>query len=155
MEFLHKKNLFSLIIIASLIVITGCSNQTGNKTMEPKEIKTASGLRYIIQKEAEDKNAQQPKTGQTVTVHYTGLLEDNGQPGKKFDSSVDRGEPFSFPIGTGMVIKGWDEGVMTMTVGEKRRLIIPAHLGYGPRGIPGVIPGNAILIFDVELLEIK
>ena len=87
-------------------------------------------------------------------MHYTGWLDDNGVPGKKFDSSVDRGEPFKFVIGVGQVIKGWDEGVLTMKVGEKRRLIIPAALGYGARGAGNVIPPNSTLIFDVELISV-
>jgi peptidylprolyl isomerase len=96
-----------------------------------------------------------PKTGQTCVMHYTGWLYENGAKGKKFDSSVDRGQPFEFPIGTGRVIRGWDEGVATMKVGGKRTLIIPPDLGYGARGAGGVIPPNATLIFDVELLGVK
>ena len=94
-------------------------------------------------------------SGKTVEVHYTGWLDENGQKGKKFDSSVDRGAPFSFPLGAGRVIKGWDEGVAGMKVGGKRTLMIPAELGYGARGAGGVIPPNADLIFDVELLEVE
>jgi peptidylprolyl isomerase len=111
-------------------------------------ITTESGLKYIDTVVGE---GESPKPGQMVTVHYTGTLEN----GTKFDSSVDRGQPFTFPIGVGRVIKGWDEGVMTMKVGGKRRLIIPAQLGYGARGSGGVIPPNATLIFDVELLGVK
>ena len=96
-----------------------------------------------------------PKTGQTCVMHYTGWLYENGAKGKKFDSSVDRGEPFEFPIGQRRVIAGWDEGVATMKVGGKRTLIIPAKLGYGERGAGGVIPPNATLIFEVELLGVK
>ena len=96
-----------------------------------------------------------PKTGQTCVMHYTGWLYNNGEKGSKFDSSVDRNEPFEFAIGTGNVIKGWDEGVITMKVGGKRTLIIPPALGYGARGAGGVIPPNATLMFDVELLAVK
>jgi peptidylprolyl isomerase len=96
-----------------------------------------------------------PKAGQTCVMHYTGWLYENGQKGKKFDSSVDRGEPFEFPIGAKRVIAGWDEGVATMKVGGKRTLVIPPALGYGARGAGGVIPPNATLIFEVELLGVK
>jgi FKBP-type peptidyl-prolyl cis-trans isomerase len=97
---------------------------------------------------------EMPKTGQMVTVHYTGWLDDAGAKGKKFDSSVDRGQPFTFKIGVSQVIAGWDQGVSTMQVGGKRTLIIPAEHGYGARG-GGLIPPGATLIFDVELLGIK
>jgi peptidylprolyl isomerase len=108
---------------------------------------TPSGLQYIDTAEGA---GETPKTGQRVTVHYTGTLEN----GVKFDSSLDRDEPFTFTIGLGQVIEGWDEGVATMKKGGKRRLVIPASLGYGARGVGGVIPPNATLIFDVELLHI-
>ena len=96
-----------------------------------------------------------PKPGQICVMHYTGWLYQNGTKGQKFDSSVDRGTPFEFPIGQRRVIAGWDEGVATMKVGGKRTLIIPPELGYGARGAGGVIPPNATLIFDVELLGLK
>ena len=96
-----------------------------------------------------------PKTGQTCVMHYTGWLYENAAKGAKFDSSLDRGEPFEFQIGMGQVIKGWDEGVASMQVGGKRTLIIPPQLGYGARGAGGDIPPNATLIFDVELLGVK
>lgn len=96
-----------------------------------------------------------PATGQICVMHYTGWLYEDGKKGQKFDSSVDRGEPFEFPIGTGRVIRGWDEGVASMKVGGKRTLVIPPELGYGARGAGGVIPPNATLIFDVELLGLK
>lgn len=111
-------------------------------------ITTDSGLKYIDIKEGP---GESPKIGQKVTVHYTGTLEN----GTKFDSSRDRGTPFDFTIGVGQVIKGWDEGVATMKVGGRRQLIIPPELGYGDRGVGGVIPGNATLIFDVELLDVN
>ena len=97
----------------------------------------------------------QPAAGQTVVVHYTGWLDDSGKKGRKFDSSRDRGTPFSFKLGAGQVISGWDEGVATMHVGGKRTLIIPPNSGYGTRGAGSVIPPGATLIFDVELLSIR
>lgn len=112
----------------------------------PNLVTTASGLKYEDQTTGE---GACPTQGQTVTVHYTGWLTD----GTKFDSSVDRGRPFNFCLGVGQVIKGWDEGVATMKVGGKRRLVIPPELGYGSRGAGGVIPANAVLVFDVELIE--
>lgn len=132
---------------------TNADDLTLPDTMAPEAadeniITTDSGLQYI---EIEEGTGATPSTGQTVTVHYTGTLED----GTKFDSSVDRNRPFSFRIGQGQVIRGWDEGLSTMKVGGKRRLIIPPELGYGERGAGGVIPPNATLIFDVELLRIS
>ena len=115
---------------------------------EPQEQQTASGLRYI---DFGGGSGTAAKAGDTVSVHYVGTLE-NGQ---KFDSSRDRGQAFQFPLGAGRVIKGWDEGVAGMRVGDKRRLIIPSDLGYGARGAGGVIPPNATLIFEVELLGIN
>jgi peptidylprolyl isomerase len=97
----------------------------------------------------------EPKAGETVVVHYTGWLYERGTKVGKFDSSVDRGEPFEFPLGQGQVIAGWDEGVASMKVGGKRTLIIPPELGYGARGAGDAIPPNATLIFDVELLKVK
>lgn len=113
---------------------------------------TPSGLRYEDHKVG---NGADAVKGKTVVVHYTGWLDDHGKKGKKFDSSVDRGKPFAFPLGFGRVIRGWDEGVAGMKIGGKRTLYIPAKLGYGARGAGRVIPPNADLIFDVELLEVK
>jgi len=113
---------------------------------------TPSGLKIIDTKVG---TGPSPKPGQICVMHYTGWLYVNGAKGAKFDSSVDRNEPFEFPIGAHRVIAGWDEGVATMKVGGKRTLIIPPELGYGARGAGGVIPPNATLIFDVELLGVK
>ena len=112
---------------------------------------TASGLQII---DSTVGTGASPKSGQTCVMHYTGWLYNDGKKGKKFDSSVDRNEPFEFPIGQGQVIKGWDEGVAGMKVGGKRKLVIPPSLGYGARGAPPVIPPNATLNFEVELLEV-
>lgn len=156
-----------IIIASSFIVLTAvlliqCRNTkstTNNNTRQVGEttkmerIKTASGLEYEIIQEG---TGASPKKGDMVTVHYTGWLNKNGQPsGQPFDSSHNRHQPFTFQIGVNMVIQGWDEGVMTMKVGEKRRLYIPSQLGYGKRGAGSVIPANADLIFDVELLTIS
>ena len=113
-------------------------------------ITTPSGLQY---EDTVTGNGDEAKTGQHVRVHYTGWLYNNGTQGAKFDSSRDRNDPFEFPLGAGMVIKGWDEGVAGMKPGGKRTLIIPPQLGYGARGAGGVIPPNATLKFDVELLS--
>jgi FKBP-type peptidyl-prolyl cis-trans isomerase len=115
-------------------------------------ISKGDGLQYEVTKQGTGKIAQ---AGQRVQVHYTGWLNQNGQKGKKFDSSVDRGKPFIFGLGEGQVIRGWDEGVAGMKVGEKRTLFIPSALGYGSRGAGGAIPPNADLIFDVELLDVE
>ena len=114
-------------------------------------IKTPSGLQY---EDTTVGSGDTAKSGRRVKVHYTGWLYQNDQPGAKFDSSKDRGQPFEFALGGGQVIKGWDEGVSGMQVGGTRRLVIPPHLGYGARGAGGVIPPNATLLFEVELLGV-
>ena len=113
---------------------------------------TASGLQIIDSKVG---TGASPKSGQTCVMHYTGWLYENGQKGKKFDSSVDRNEPFEFTIGQRQVIAGWDEGVKGMKVGGVRRLTIPSSMAYGPRGMAGVIPPNCALKFDIELLGVE
>ncbi len=124
------------------MLIVGCK-------MEQKQVvTTVSGLQY---EEITEGTGATPQTGQTVVVHYTGTLTD----GKKFDSSVDRQQPFRFRLGVGQVIKGWDEGLSTMKVGGKRKLIIPAALAYGAQAVGGVIPANSTLHFDVELLGVE
>jgi FKBP-type peptidyl-prolyl cis-trans isomerase len=146
-----------MIAMAAFVTVTGivpttallapAAAQTAGKSM-----KTASGLEIS---DAVVGTGASPATGQTCVMHYTGWLYENGAKTKKFDSSVDRGSPFSFKIGVSQVIGGWDEGVASMKVGGKRTLIIPPELGYGARGAGGVIPPNATLIFDVELLDVK
>jgi peptidylprolyl isomerase len=126
---------------------TTAAAQAAGKTMT-----TPSGLQIT---DTQVGTGAAPKPGQICVMHYTGWLYQNGTKGKKFDSSLDRGQPFEFPIGRGQVIAGWDEGVATMKVGGKRTLVIPPELGYGARGAGGVIPPNATLIFEVELLDLK
>jgi FKBP-type peptidyl-prolyl cis-trans isomerase len=134
------------------LLVAGClwtvQGQVAAQT-EKKVVTTTSGLQYEELKEGTGAAA---KAGDMVSVHYTGTLKSDG---KKFDSSLDRGKPFEFKLGAGMVIKGWDEGVAGMKVGGKRKLIIPSKLAYGPDGRPPVIPPAADLVFEVELLKIK
>jgi FKBP-type peptidyl-prolyl cis-trans isomerase FkpA len=153
-----KKSLVIAALSISAVSAFGFINWTqkqskGSIMAQGSEIVTTpSGLKYLIVKAGSGDAA---KPGRVVSVHYTGWLFDAKAPefkGAKFDSSVDRGQPFKFQLGAGMVIAGWDEGVAGMKVGEKRRLIIPANLGYGSRGAAGIIPGNATLVFDVEYL---
>lgn len=147
----------ALLMSISCLIITGCNQsqkttQTTEHSMNQVET-SASGLKREILKAAPE-GAVSPKKGQHVTVHYTGWLEENGKQGAQFDSSVGRG-PFTFIIGVGQVIRGWDEGVLAMKVGEKARLTIPAPLAYGTYGAADVIPPNATLIFDVELISVQ
>ncbi|HVV63022.1 MAG TPA: FKBP-type peptidyl-prolyl cis-trans isomerase [Pseudolabrys sp.] len=141
-----------LIALASLALALVVAPLVPTHAQTGKRMTTASGLQII---DTTVGTGPSPKRGQTVEVHYTGWLYENGTKGAKFDSSVDRNEPFDFPLGMGRVIKGWDEGVASMKVGGKRTLIIPPALGYGARGAGGVIPPNATLMFDVELLGVK
>jgi peptidylprolyl isomerase len=140
------------LALASAMAIPDVSLSTAMAQAAGKSMTTASGLQIIDSKVG---TGATPKRGQICVMHYTGWLYENGVKGKKFDSSVDRNEPFEFPIGQKQVIAGWDEGVSTMKVGGKRTLIIPPELGYGARGAAGAIPPNATLIFDVELLGVK
>ncbi len=140
----------SLLPFVGLFVITGCTTAReypGEKSENAEKV-APNGLRYI---ELRPGDGVEAKEGMMVSVHYTGYLMD----GKKFDSSLDRNEPIMFVLGEGRVIKGWDEGLTSMKVHQKRKLIIPAHLAYGDRGVPGVIPPGAELVFDVELVEAK
>ena len=136
--------------IRSLLASIACLVGTAHADAGP--VKTASGLKYVDEKVGDGTAAV---AGKKVSVHYTGWLDDNGKKGKKFDSSVDRGQPFEFSLGIGQVIAGWDEGVAGMKIGGKRTLMIPAALGYGAHGAGADIPPNANLIFDVELLGVK
>ena len=137
------------LALAILAVSTpvGRSDAADNQVTEMPD-----GLKYTDSKTGDGATA---KSGNKVSVHYTGWVSDNGAKGKKFDSSVDRGQPFQFTLGAKQVIAGWDEGVAGMKVGGKRTLTIPPELGYGARGAPGAIPPNATLIFDVELLQVQ
>lgn len=160
-----KKMIIRSLIAGSLLGLSGCkktdkieetTHTTINTTIKQEEkpmarVKTDSGLEYEILKPG---TGESPKPGQKVTVHYTGWLDKNVDTDNSFDSSVKRGTPFSFNIGVGRVIAGWDEGVMSMKVGEKRRLIIPSNLGYGEYGAGRSIPPRSNLVFDVELLKI-
>jgi len=136
-----------LVVLALFALAPSAAIAQVGKTMT-----TPSGLQITDSKVG---TGATPKSGQTCVMHYTGWLYENGAKGKKFDSSVDRGQPFEFPLGQRRVIAGWDEGVASMKVGGKRTLIIPPELGYGARGAGGVIPPNATLIFEVELLDVK
>lgn len=144
---------FALFVLLAAVLMGGCNEGVKRAKDDAPQasapagaMKTPSGLAYTDLKAG---TGPSPISGKMVKVHYTGWLES----GKKFDSSVDRGEPFAFQIGTGQVIPGWDEGVMSMKVGGKRKLIIPSNLGYGSAGAGGAIPPNATLIFEVELLD--
>lgn len=138
----------ALLGLSALALTLAACDDADSKAKQGEVVTTPSGLQY---EDIKVGDGAQPKTGQTVIVHYTGTLTD----GTKFDSSRDRGQPFSFRLGAGEVIKGWDEGLSTMKVGGQRKLTIPPDLGYGARGAGGVIPPNATLVFDVELLDVK
>jgi len=138
----------ALVVLAATAGVLALSESAHAQNV----VTTSSGLKYIDVKAG---TGAAPRAGQTCVMHYTGWLYENGKKGQKFDSSVDRGEPFEFKIGLHQVIAGWDEGVATMKVGGKRTLIIPPALGYGARGAGSVIPPNATLLFDVELLAVK
>ena len=168
------RSLTGWLALAALIAVTGCQQQSGSSATSSsstsssteaapapapatqptaaasgaKEVSMPSGLKFVDLTVGDGAIAE---SGKSVSVHYTGWLTD----GTKFDSSVDRGQPFSFTLGAGQVIRGWDEGVAGMRIGGKRKLTIPSELGYGARGAGGVIPPNATLVFDVELLGVK
>jgi len=143
---------FAGIIAAAALLAAAVAPTASMAQAAGAAVTTPSGLKIMDTKVG---TGATPKPGQICVMHYTGWLYEGGTKGKKFDSSVDRGQPFEFPLGRRQVISGWDEGVATMKVGGKRTLIIPPELGYGARGAGGVIPPNATLIFDVELLDVK
>jgi len=141
----------ALLLTAGIFLTSACSEQA-------KTQKGTSNMTELIKTDTKVGEGVQATSGKLVAVHYTGWLYDEAAPdhkGKKFDSSRDRNEPFNFPLGGGQVIKGWDQGVEGMKVGGQRTLVIPANLGYGARGAGGVIPPNATLVFDVELLGVR
>jgi peptidylprolyl isomerase len=146
------------IAIAGFVVMLALAGCAGTGDAPPPQpplppmTTTPSGLQYA---DTQPGTGRAPRRGQTAVVHYTGWLFVEGARGKKFDSSVDKGRPFEFRVGQGDVIRGWDEGVLTMKTGGKRTLIIPPALGYGERGSPPDIPPNATLIFEVELIAVK
>ena len=145
--------LAAAFVCISLASTTQVSAEDQTKSAAPMTTKTSSGLQF---QDLVAGTGAEAIAGHQVTVHYTGWLQNaDGSAGKKFDSSLDRGQPFVFPLGAGRVIRGWDEGVAGMKVGGKRKLIIPADLGYGSRGAGGAIPPNATLIFEVELLGVQ
>jgi FKBP-type peptidyl-prolyl cis-trans isomerase len=144
----------AVLLSASVFSTTACSEQVApNKTTRER-----GSMSELIKIDVKQGAGAEAMAGQDVSVHYTGWLYDEAAPehkGKKFDSSRDRGDPFTFPLGGGRVIKGWDQGVAGMKIGGQRTLIIPAEMGYGARGAGGVIPPNATLVFDVELLGVR
>ena len=142
----------TLAALSLMGIVSMASEDSASAQSAPKAVTTSSGLQIIDTKVG---TGASPRQNQTAIVHYTGWLYVKGVRGKKFDSSVDRNEPFEFPVGAGRVIAGWDQGVATMKVGGKRTLIVPPQLGYGAQGAGGDIPPNATLIFDVELLGLK
>jgi peptidylprolyl isomerase len=145
---LPKQSMVDMVADVVIAEAAKLTPQTSETKKMSEVVTTPSGLKYEVITAG---TGATPKAGQTVIVHYTGTLDD----GTKFDSSRDRNEPFKFKLGAGQVIKGWDEGLATMKVGDRRNLILPPELGYGARGAGGVIPPNATLIFDVELLGIQ
>ena len=160
MDFKEYKKLRGLSGLLTSIVVAalagGCATGTANPVVAQTADEAAAPASGLQIKDIEIGSGASPNPGQICVMHYTGWLYENGVKGKKFDSSVDRGEPFEFTIGQGQVIAGWDQGIATMKVGGKRTLIIPPVLGYGASGVGGgLIPPNATLLFEVELLEVK
>jgi peptidylprolyl isomerase len=152
LRYLDRRRTMTAAAIALAAALGAATGLPSTAQTSGSTVTTPSGLKI---NDTQVGTGATPRSGQICVMHYTGWLYENGAKGKKFDSSIDRGRPFEFPIGTGRVIRGWDEGVATMKVGGKRTLIIPPELGYGARGAGGVIPPNATLLFEVELLDVK
>lgn len=138
------------LVLSALIVSTACTKKDKPANADAATLATQAP-KELVMEDVKTGDGAEAVAGKTVVVHYTGMFLD----GKKFDSSLDRNEPFSFQLGAGMVIKGWDQGVQGMKVGGKRKLTIPSHLAYGSAGAGGTIPPDTALMFDVELLEVK
>ncbi|MDD4963556.1 MAG: FKBP-type peptidyl-prolyl cis-trans isomerase [Gallionella sp.] len=157
----HSKFPLAVLFAATILTTSACTNaeQTAStQATQPTTTTENSKMAELIKNDTKLGTGTEAVSGKNVSVHYTGWLYDEAAPehkGKKFDSSRDRNEPFEFSLGAGMVIKGWDQGVVGMKIGGQRTLIIPADMGYGKRGAGGVIPPNATLVFDVELLAVK
>jgi peptidylprolyl isomerase len=149
-----SRMILATVWVAAAFVVAACTTTPDAPPPAPLPAmaSTPSGLQYA---DTLPGKGRSPRRGQTVVVHYTGWLYVDGNKGKKFDSSVDKGKPFEFRVGQGQVIKGWDEGVITMKIGGRRTLLIPPELGYGENGSPPDIPPNATLVFDVELIAVK
>ena len=147
MKLIHLRGALAALLLVSLTSPSLAADGAPGKMTE-----LANGLKYT---DTNVGTGAEATKGHKVSVHYTGWLYNNGAKGAKFDSSLDRGQPFAFGLGAGQVIQGWDEGVAGMKIGGKRTLIIPPELGYGARGAPGAIPPNATLMFDVELLGVQ
>jgi FKBP-type peptidyl-prolyl cis-trans isomerase len=149
-----KKILTICILLSALNYIHAHNERRSSMNSQNCTRTTPSGLKIEILEPSTVPHAKKPQVGREVTVHYTGwLMTENGEKGAMFDSSHKRGQPFKFVLGVGKVIKGWDEGIALLVVGDKARLTIPANLAYGNRSVGGLIPANAILIFDVELVD--
>lgn len=158
---MQKPRLVKLLFLATIAALagSGCSEKSATpaspNSSAPNEVRS---MHQLVKTDVKVGEGAEATAGQRVTVHYTGWLYEESaadKHGKKFDSSRDRGEPFQFPLGGGRVIKGWDEGVAGMKVGGQRTLVIPPEMGYGARGAGNVIPPNATLVFDVELLGVQ
>lgn len=153
------KKLNTLMATACFLTLSACQAESNNATNNNEEAtEMTQSITELVKNDTQVGEGREAEIGFNVTVHYTGWLYDDKAPerkGVKFDSSVDRGEPFKFDLGAGQVIQGWDQGFAGMKIGGKRTLIIPPEMGYGARGAGGVIPPNATLIFDVELLDVK